>query len=147
VLLALEILSLLLPIVARQLPRLAAGPLDDLLEWEPDFTLEFLERNSRVMYPALALLAVGILALGILVAWRSEEISGMAKVELKREIINSMRLNLGGVTVDDLAKPLKLKPLLVSKVIEEMKADGIVVPHTNARGVTVWRLRGIGSGS
>lgn len=146
-LLALEILSLLLPILARQRPRVAAGPLDDLLEWEPDFSLEFLERNSRVLYPALALLAVGLLVLGILVAWRTEEVSGIAKVELKREIINSMRLNLDGVTVADLAKPLKLKPILISKVIEEMHADGIVVSHTNARGVTLWRLRGIGSGS
>ena len=132
-------------VVARQ-EWLVNGPLTklfkDLTDFEPNF--DFLDRNTHILYPALALVAVGLLVIGILSAWRSDDISGLAKVEYKREIIIRMRKNVGGVSIEDLSRDLKVKPLQMAKIVEEMQTDGMVVPHTNAKHVTLWRLRGVG---
>ncbi|MHB8877727.1 MAG: hypothetical protein ACYC8T_28890, partial [Myxococcaceae bacterium] len=58
---------------------------------------EFLEHNAHIIYPLLAVLVLALLVAGILQAWRSQDLDGLAKAEFKREIILELRRQMGGV--------------------------------------------------
>ena len=112
-------------------------------EPETDY-LEWLERNSHIVYPALAVLVVLLLVLGILEAWRSQDLDGLQKVELKREIILELRRQAGGASAETLAKAIGLESFKTVKLLEELQRDGIVVSHTNTARLTLWRIKGAG---
>ncbi|MFN7130537.1 MAG: hypothetical protein ACK4N5_00545 [Myxococcales bacterium] len=124
-----------------------------LLIWNPfesiDFKFpetEWLDRNTAIVYPALAMATLGLLVVGILASFKSDELTGMVKVEYKRELVHALRRNPGGFTLEEMVKLLKLKPKQVMQLLEEFEAEGIL--HTNldpAKGKKkVWRLRGVG---
>ena len=117
-----------LPVLALALAGRASAP-----EPEPDY-LELLERNSHIVYPALAVLVVVLLVLGILQAWRSQDLDGLQKVELKREIILELRRQIGGASAETLAKAIGLESFKTVKLLEELQRDGILISHTNTRG-------------
>jgi hypothetical protein len=48
-----------------------------------------------VIFPTLML----IIALGILQAWRTDDISGLQKAEIKRDIVRELRREMHGITV------------------------------------------------
>lgn len=104
---------------------------------------ELLEQNSHIIYPALAILVLVIIAAGVLQAWRSTDLDGLAKAELKREIILEIRRQLGSVTAEHLAKTIGLESFKMVRVLEEMQKDGILQSHTNTQRLTVWRLKGM----
>jgi hypothetical protein len=112
-------------------------------EPETDY-LELLEKNSHIIYPALAVLVVGLLVLGILEAWRSQDLDGLQKVELKRSIILELRRQLGGASAETLAKAIGLESFKTVKLLEELQRDGIVISHTNTARLTLWRIKGTG---
>lgn len=105
--------------------------------------IDILERNSHIIYPLLAIGVVGLLVAGILQAWRSQDLDGLAKVELKREIILELRKQMGGVSAEMLARAVNLEPLKTVKLLEEMQRDGILASHTNSARLTLWRLKGV----
>ena len=119
---------------------LAARPVQ---EPETDY-LELLERNSHVVYPALAVLVVALLVVGILEAWRSQDLDGLQKVELKREIILELRRQIGGASAETLARAIGLESFKTVKLLEELQRDGIVISHTNTARLTLWRMKGAG---
>lgn len=108
---------------------------------------EFLEKNSHIIYPALGVLVVVLLALGILQAWRSQDLDGLAKAEFKREIILEIRRQLGGVSAESLARTLGLETFKMLRILEEMQKDGLLQSHTNTQRLTVWQIKGIGDGT
>lgn len=112
-------------------------------EPETDY-LALLERNSHIIYPALAVLVVALLVLGILEAWRSQDLDGLQKVELKREIILELRRQIGGASAETLARAIGLESFKTVKLLEELQRDGIVVSHTNTARLTIWRMKGAG---
>ena len=112
-------------------------------EPETDY-LELLERNSHIVYPALAVLVVLLLVLGILEAWRSQDLDGLQKVELKREIILELRRQIGGASAETLAKAIGLESFKTVKLLEELQRDNIVISHTNTARLTLWRIKGAG---
>ncbi len=112
-------------------------------EPETDY-LELLERNSHIVYPALAVLVVLLLVLGILEAWRSQDLDGLQKVELKREIILELRRQIGGASAETLARAIGLESFKTVKLLEELQRDGIVVSHTNTARLTLGRIKGAG---
>jgi hypothetical protein len=130
--------------LARVLPGLV--PSDRLpTDISPKY-FEILERNSHIIYPTLGLLVLLLLVAGILQAWRAQDLDGLAKVELKREIILELRRTLGGASAEALSRAVGLEPLKVMKLLEEMQQDGILVSHTNTARLTLWRLRGTSGG-
>jgi len=98
---------------------------------------EFLELNAHIIYPLLAVLVLALLIAGILQAWRTQDLDGLAKAELKREVILELRRVMGGATVE-------LEPFKLVKLLEEMQRDGIVACHTTSQRLTVWQLEGVG---
>lgn len=105
---------------------------------------ELLERNSHIVYPLLALLVVMLLVMGILQFWRAHDMDGLAKVELKREIIIELRKQMGGASAEELARAVGLAPLTTVRLLEEMQKEGILASHTNTTRLTVWRIKGVG---
>jgi hypothetical protein len=106
--------------------------------------IEFLEHNSHIIYPLLAIAVLGVLVLGILSAWRAQDIDGLAKAEFKREIIHELRKQMGGMSAEMLSKAVGLESLKLLRLLEEMQKDGLVMGHTNTQRLTMWRLKGIG---
>ncbi len=122
-----------------------------LLIWNPfekmDLDMpesEWLELNGHIVFPVVGLITLGILAIGVVVALKSDEISGMVKVEYKRELVHGLRRNPGGYTLQEMVKLLKLKPKQIEKLLEEFEADGILQAQQDRQRGKIWRLRGVG---
>jgi hypothetical protein len=107
--------------------------------------VELLERNSHLLYPALAILALVHIVAGVLQAWRSQDLAGLEKAELKREIILHLRRQLGGsASGEELSRAIGLEGFKTQTLLEEMQKDGVLAPYTNTQHLTVWRLKGVG---
>jgi hypothetical protein len=105
--------------------------------------VDFVERYSNILYPALALAVLLVLVIGIMHAWRSQDMDGLAKAEFKREIILELRRNTFGLSAEMLARALELELLKTVRLLEEMKEDGVVFPETDREQSTRWRLKGL----
>lgn len=108
---------------------------------------ELLEKNTHIIYPALAILVLVLLVAGILQAWRTQDLDGLQKAELKREVIIVLRRETHGAEAELLAKEVGMAVLKLVKILEELQRDGIVVAVTNTQRKTFWSLKGINPGS
>jgi hypothetical protein len=123
-----------------------------LTQAAPDYTkpvsslspkyFELLEQNSHIIYPAVAVLTLVIIAAGILQAWRTQDLDGLQKNEFKKAIVNELRRNISGMPGDMLARAIGLDRLKTNRLLEQMQTEGMVVSHTNSQRLTVWRIRG-----
>ncbi|NMO17548.1 hypothetical protein HPC49_09920 [Pyxidicoccus fallax] len=104
--------------------------------------IELLEQNSHIIYPAVAVLTLLLIAAGILQAWRTQDLDGLQKNEFKRAIVNELRRNISGMPGDMVAKAVGLDRLKTNRLLEQMQQEGLVVSHTNSQRLTVWRVRG-----
>ncbi len=104
----------------------------------------FVERYGAVLYPAVALIVIVLIVSGILQAWRTHDLAGLAKVELKREIILELRKQVAGMSAETLARTINLNSFKTVKLLEEMQRDGIILSHTNTARLTTWRVKGVG---
>ncbi|HLL54941.1 MAG TPA: hypothetical protein VK447_15405 [Myxococcaceae bacterium] len=107
---------------------------------EPRY-FEFLERNSHIIYPAIAVLVLVLLVAGIIQAWRTQDMDALDKVEFKRELISELRRTMGGATAEVLGRAVGLEPFRAQRLLEELQKDGIVLSHTNTSRLTVWRIK------
>jgi len=105
-----------------------------------DIDLSWMERNSHILYPLFAIGTVALLVVGILAAWHSDEMSGVLKVEYKREIITVLRRSPSGVPIAKIAKHLKLTVHRTNKLIEEMAKDRQIACEMR-QGVATARVR------
>ena len=108
--------------------------------------IELLERNTHIVYPVLAVVVLALVVAGILQAWRTQDLDGLQKAELKREIILELRKDTVGSSVESLARHIKLDQFKLMKLLEEMQTDGLVASATNTQRLTTWRLKGVGPG-
>lgn len=104
---------------------------------------ELLENNTHIVYPALAILVVALIAWGVISAWRTEDMSGIQKAEVKREVIRELRREVWGMTVDALSKNVGIPSLKLLIILEEMQQQNIVESRTDTRRVTTWRMKGL----
>ncbi|GMU62576.1 MAG: hypothetical protein AMXMBFR34_43390 [Myxococcaceae bacterium] len=105
--------------------------------------IELLENNSHIIYPLLAVVVVALIAFGVISAWRSEDMSGLQKAELKREIIRELRREIWGMTADALSKNVGVPRFKLLKILEEMQADNILEARTDTQRVTTWKMKGL----
>ncbi len=102
--------------------------------------IELLENNTQIIYPALALLAMVAIVLGILQSLRSDEMPIELRTEVKREIIRELRKHLLGLSVEALSKAVLLPPKKVKIVLEEMKTENIIELRSDKKKPT-WRMK------
>ncbi|MFO0594527.1 MAG: hypothetical protein U0228_04465 [Myxococcaceae bacterium] len=107
---------------------------------------EDLENNTHIIYPIIAVVVVALIAFAIISAWRSEDIDGLKKAELKREIIRELRREVYGMTADRLAKAINVPGGRMLKLLEEMADANIVESRTDTSRVTTWRMKGLTNG-
>src|SRR5262245_20092511 len=122
--------------------------------YKPDYTkpedasapqyFEIHEKNTHIVYPVLAVLVLVVLVAGILQAWKTQDLDGLQKAEFKREIVMQLRIDTYGVSVEDLAKRVKLEPFKLVRLLEEMQTEGVTICVTNTQRQTTWRLKGVG---
>jgi len=105
--------------------------------------IEFLENNSHILYPLIAVVVVALIAFGVISAWRTEDMDGLQKAELKREIIRELRREIWGMTAESIAKNVGIERMKLLKILEEMQADNIVEARTDTRHVTTWKMKGL----
>ena len=103
--------------------------------------IELLENNTHLIYPALAVLALVALVLGILQAFRKDDMEIVDKAEVKREIIRELRRQISGMTVEALSKAVALPRLKVDRLLQEMKDENIVDDRTDSHRTTTWRMK------
>ncbi|MFT3838547.1 MAG: hypothetical protein QM723_16335 [Myxococcaceae bacterium] len=106
--------------------------------------IELLEQNSHIIYPALAILVLVLIVAGILQAWKTQDLDGLQKAELKKEIVVHLRQEIGGAPAEALARRVGVPPIKLMKLLEEMQKDNILSSHTNTDRLTIWRLKGAG---
>jgi hypothetical protein len=105
---------------------------------------DLLEKNTHIVYPVLAVLVLVLLMAGILQAWKTQDLDGLQRAELKREIILELRKETFGCSVENLARSMKLDPLKLVTLLEQMQKDGVVMSTTDTKRLTTWRLKGVG---
>lgn len=106
--------------------------------------LEILESNTHLLYPALGVLALVMIALGIIQALQRDEVTPETKLEWKRLVIAELRRRLAGRTLPELSEATGVPPRRLAALLEDLQKDAIVEPKAEA-GRTVWRMRGLSS--
>ncbi|MDC0713877.1 hypothetical protein POL68_35760 [Stigmatella sp. ncwal1] len=106
---------------------------------------ELLEQNSHIIYPALGILALVLVVVGIVQAWRSQDMDGLSKNEFKRAIVNELRSNLSGLPGDVLARAIGLERLKTMKLLEQMQQEGMIISYMSSNRMMMWRVRGAGA--
>ncbi len=135
-----------LPLLAQlPLPGVDPGPEKPASSVAPKY-FELLERNSHIIYPALAVLVLGLVMMAIIQASRTQEMDGAAKAEFKKLIIDELRRHPSGLDTPELAEALGLERGKLVQLLEQMQQDGVLVSHLTTQRQTVWRVKGVGGG-
>lgn len=106
--------------------------------------IELLEENTHIIYPALGVLTLLLIGLGIIQALRTEDMDAALKAELKREIIRVLRLDVLGMSVEALSKKMNQPSHKLATLLEDMAEAGLVESRTDTRRLTTWRVKGAG---
>jgi hypothetical protein len=104
---------------------------------------EWFEAHTSTLYPLIAIVVVALVAWGIISAWRGDDMDGLAKAELKREIIRLLRRDVYGLSADKLAAQLEIPGGKLLKLLDEMAEENIVESRTSTSRVTTWRMKGL----
>jgi len=104
----------------------------------------WLENHSAVVYPAIGLLVIALMAWGILTALRSSEMDTATRVKIKTDVLDALRLHVGGLSTQELMKETGRSQGELMLVLEEMARDHQVWSTRSAERHTVWHARGVG---
>lgn len=117
----------------------AGAPLAALESPNVDY-IEALERNTHIAYPALLVLVVLLIGLGIVQAIRSEGLSAVTKAEIRRRVLHALRRNAAGLTAKELARLLALPTHKVGKLLEEMSEEELIEQSADEEGFATWQI-------
>lgn len=105
--------------------------------------IDFLERNSGILYPLIALIAATIIGIGIVAAWRGQGMTASQRLALKKEVVHELRRVGQGLSADDIGRAIGLERFKAQKLLEEMAEEGILMTYTNTQRLAVWQLKGV----
>jgi hypothetical protein len=105
--------------------------------------IEFLEDNTHIIYPLLAIAVVALVSYAVIIAVRSTSMDLVLKAEIKRAVVQTMRREIHGVTVEMLSRLVGVPSFRLHKILEEMRKDGILEPRTDTHRITTWHLKGL----
>lgn len=134
-----------LPLLLAQLsiPGLESGPDKPASSVDPNY-FELLERNSHLVYPALAVLVLGLVSMAILQASKAQDMDGAVKAEFKKLIVDELRRYPAGLETPALASATGLDRGKLVRLLDQMQQDGVLVSHITTQRQTVWRVKGVG---
>lgn len=103
---------------------------------------QWIEEHGAIVYPALALIIIGLIAGALFASWRADEIEGERKGELKMKLLQIMRRRISGVSAEQIAAELQIDVLVAAKLLNELDAEGIVATAPSVGNApTQYRLR------
>jgi hypothetical protein len=126
-----------------QIPGLEPRPDGPASSVDPNY-FELLERNSHIVYPALAILVLGLVSLAILQASRAQEMDGAVKAEFKKLIIEELRRFPAGLETPMLVESTGLERGKLVRLLNQMEQDGLLLSHHTTQQQTVWCVKGVG---
>jgi hypothetical protein len=133
------VLAALWPILRWFAPAALALFGDDLKLPEPD--LEWLERNTSILYPLMGGGTVLLMVWAAVSMLRTVRIPVEQKMEYKREVIAMLRREIPGVSEERIAKQLELSAKKMAIILGELERDGVIAPASNGGKSAVWRMR------
>lgn len=104
----------------------------------------WIDANRAVVFPAIVGATILLIALAVLSQLRRQDMDGKLKDKVKAELIRELRLEMGGVTADELSRKVGLEKFKTVRLLEEMQKDGILISYNNTQRRQVWKLRGVG---
>jgi predicted transcriptional regulator len=105
--------------------------------------LELLERNSHIVYPALAVITLGLVSAGVLQSLRSQKVDGATISRYKQTIVDALRRQPVGLPATALAGELGLDTHKTVRLLEQMQQDGVLDSYTNSQRITLWQVKGL----
>jgi len=104
----------------------------------------WLENHSAIVYPAIGLGVIALMAWGILAALRSSEMDTATRVKIKTDVLDELRMHVGGLSTDELIQKVRRSRGELLLVLEEMVKDHQVWSTQSTGRHTVWHARGVG---
>lgn len=129
--------------IGKYLPGQRTGPEQPAASTNNRY-FEWLEAHTQIVYPAIAIAVLGLMAFAILSSWKSQGMDVETKMKLKKAIITELRLAMGGRSAEHLGKSIGLSGLKTVKLLEEMQHDGVLWSHLGDKRLIIWRLKGVG---
>lgn len=103
---------------------------------------QWIEEHGAIVYPAMALVIIGLIAGALFASWRADELEGERKGELKMKILQVMRRRISGVSAEQIAAELQIDILVAAKLLSELDAEGVVATARSAGSApSQYRLR------
>lgn len=102
----------------------------------------WIEEHGSIVYPAMALVIIGLIAGALFASWRADELEGERKGELKMKILQVMRRRISGVSAEQIAAELQIDVLVAAKLLGELDNEGVVATTRPAGSApSQYRLR------
>jgi hypothetical protein len=122
---------------------LLAGPKGDSTAHE---LWLWIEQNSAVVYPAIAIVIVGLIVGALMASWKSDEMNAEQRGQLKMKIMQIMRRRISGVSAQIVAAELQIDISVAAKLLNELAEEGLVAGGQGSGSAPVqYRIRGSGS--
>lgn len=103
---------------------------------------QWIEGNGAIVYPAVALVIIGLIAGALFASWRADEIQSERKGEIKMKILQVMRRRLSGVSAEQVAAELQVDVLVAAKLLGELDQEGVVAStRAGVNSPAQYRLR------
>ncbi len=141
-------ITLSLPSLLAQLsiPGLEDDPERPISSVDPGY-FELLERNSHIVYPALGLLVLGLVALAIVQTAKNQDLDAATRTLAKRRIVEELRRFPAGLETPELARSVGLERGKLVQILNQMVEEGLLLTHITTQQKTVWRVKGVGDRS
>ncbi len=106
----------------------------------PRMLWEWIERHASFVYPAIAILIVGLIVGALLASWKADDVTAEKRGELKMRIMQIMRRRISGVAADTIAAELQIDLMLAARLLTELDQEGLV--SASGQQPVQYRLRG-----
>jgi hypothetical protein len=102
---------------------------------------EWIEAHSSIVYPALAVLIIGLIVGALLASWKSDELNAESRGKLKMEILALIRRRVSGVSAETVAAAVQIDLMLAARLLAELDEEGLV--SASGRAPIQYRIRGV----
>jgi hypothetical protein len=105
----------------------------------------WIESNSSVVYPAIAIVIVGLIVAALMASWKSDELNAEQRGQLKMKIMQIMRRRISGVNAQQVAAELQIDVSIAAKLLSELAEEGLVAAAAQSSNAPQqYRIRGSG---
>jgi hypothetical protein len=104
---------------------------------------DWIENHGTIVYPAIVLLVIGLIAAAMVSNARQNEISAERRGQLKMQIMGVMRRRISGISGEHVASDLGIDLMLAVQLLSELASEGLIAVAGGEDGKDIrYRLRG-----